>query len=312
VGTAAAAAGISLFDGSGIGLDSAAFPSGFREVTGTGYVLPGGSTRIHGAWQGSPETASERAFRIASGIEASWLLAADGNAVSLNLSPVELAEPASADAADPVPYGQNASVAGVNLTLSPGTSYSHTLTLAVANAQPNGDSIWLTLSFGEDWTETCDFVREYGSTTSFSGSFNRIVLPGAHQTFDINCDDGGTTPLTVSVELGNEELVGYFARSGEVQAQPADQSADAGDTEPAADQPADTAPAGGEPATVIAATANVRAEPTTAGAIVAVLAAGDVVTITGEGIAADGYTWLPITLADGTSGWIADQLIQHG
>ncbi len=56
---------------------------------------------------------------------------------------------------------------------------------------------------------------------------------------------------------------------------------------------------------MIAANANVRAAPSTAGAIVAVVAAGDVVTITGDGVTADDFTWLPITTADGTAGWIA-------
>ncbi len=49
---------------------------------------------------------------------------------------------------------------------------------------------------------------------------------------------------------------------------------------------------------------NMRSEPTTDSEVVQVLAAGTVVTITGDTQEADGYTWAPIQLEDGTAGWI--------
>jgi sortase (surface protein transpeptidase) len=68
--------------------------------------------------------------------------------------------------------------------------------------------------------------------------------------------------------------------------------------------------AAGGTATVIGAGINVRSEPTTASAVVTVVTTGDTVTITGESQEADGYTWWPVELADGTTGWIAGDFLQ--
>lgn len=62
----------------------------------------------------------------------------------------------------------------------------------------------------------------------------------------------------------------------------------------------------GQQATVNTDGVNLRAEPTTASAVVQVLSAGTVVTITGGPETADGYTWWSIQLEDGTEGWIAE------
>lgn len=78
-------------------------------------------------------------------------------------------------------------------------------------------------------------------------------------------------------------------------------------------QPAVDDPAGessGATATVIAASANVRAEPSASAAVVAVGTAGETVTITGESVMAEGYEWVPIITAGGVEGWIASTLIQ--
>lgn len=62
-------------------------------------------------------------------------------------------------------------------------------------------------------------------------------------------------------------------------------------------------------ATVVAQTANIRAEASASAPVVAVAASGETMTVTGEGIAADGYTWLPVTTGAGVQGWIADSLV---
>jgi sortase (surface protein transpeptidase) len=65
-----------------------------------------------------------------------------------------------------------------------------------------------------------------------------------------------------------------------------------------------TADASGQTATVNTDGVNMRSEPTTAAEVVQVLSVGTVVTITGDTQDADGYTWAPIQLEDGTPGWI--------
>jgi len=70
------------------------------------------------------------------------------------------------------------------------------------------------------------------------------------------------------------------------------------------------APAGsGTQATVTGDTVNLRDAPSTSGNIVAELTKGQSVTITGDPQAADGYTWVPIRLADGTEGWVVEEFL---
>lgn len=62
-------------------------------------------------------------------------------------------------------------------------------------------------------------------------------------------------------------------------------------------------------ATVIATSANIRAMPSASAAVVAAATNGQVLTVTGESVSADGYEWIPVKTADGVEGWIASQLI---
>lgn len=64
-------------------------------------------------------------------------------------------------------------------------------------------------------------------------------------------------------------------------------------------------------ATVIAASANVRSEPSANATIVAIATAGEIVEITGDSVEADGFEWVPIITASGVEGWIATTLIQR-
>lgn len=59
----------------------------------------------------------------------------------------------------------------------------------------------------------------------------------------------------------------------------------------------------------IADDVNLRSEPTTAAEVVLVLAAGTTVTITGASQDADGFTWWPVELEDGTTGWVVQDFL---
>lgn len=65
----------------------------------------------------------------------------------------------------------------------------------------------------------------------------------------------------------------------------------------------------GSQATVNSDGVNLRSEPTTAAAVVTELNSGTTVTITGGSRQADGFTWLPVALEDGTTGWIAQDFL---
>ncbi len=55
--------------------------------------------------------------------------------------------------------------------------------------------------------------------------------------------------------------------------------------------------------------ANMRDAPTTGGTVVATLADGDKLTITGDSVDADGHTWWPVKTSDGKTGYVvADYL----
>jgi hypothetical protein len=66
---------------------------------------------------------------------------------------------------------------------------------------------------------------------------------------------------------------------------------------------------GGQPATVSQDGVNVRPDASTAGEPLAVVNAGDPITVTGAPVEAEGYTWYPVTLEDGTAGWIVGDFL---
>lgn len=62
-------------------------------------------------------------------------------------------------------------------------------------------------------------------------------------------------------------------------------------------------------ATVNTDNVNMRSDPSTTSDVVRVLPIDTRVTITGESIDGESYTWLPIALEDGTTGWIASDFV---
>lgn len=67
---------------------------------------------------------------------------------------------------------------------------------------------------------------------------------------------------------------------------------------------------GSATASVTQAGVNVRSAAATGENVVAVANAGDTVTITGEAVEAEGYTWYPVELADGTAGFIVADFLE--
>lgn len=65
----------------------------------------------------------------------------------------------------------------------------------------------------------------------------------------------------------------------------------------------------GQPSSITQDGVNMRPQASTAGDPVQVLASGTVVTIIGEPVEADGFTWYPVRLEDGTEGWVVGDFL---
>jgi hypothetical protein len=101
-------------------------------------------------------------------------------------------------------------------------------------------------------------------------------------------------------DIVRAKLIGTSAGGVQTAEEPADDD----------DAPSSGSFESGATATVTDEGVNIRTEPTTSADVVTKATAGDSVTITGESQEADGYIWWPIELADGTTGWIAEDFLQ--
>ena len=112
-------------------------------------------------------------------------------------------------------------------------------------------------------------------------------------------------------DISEEEAAAPQEESVTADEAPADPAA-ATDTEGSDATETDTTGPAGPPttATVTENSVNVRSEPTTSGTAVAAASAGDVVDITGPTVEADGYTWYPVRLEDGTDGYIVQDFLE--
>lgn len=93
---------------------------------------------------------------------------------------------------------------------------------------------------------------------------------------------------------------------------PADPAA-ATDSGEATEATEEETPVSAGPATTATVTedgVNVRSEPSTSGTAITAANAGDVVNITGATVEADGYTWYPVQLEDGSEGFIVADFLE--
>lgn len=113
----------------------------------------------------------------------------------------------------------------------------------------------------------------------------------------------------VGTEISEEEASATQQESVTADEPPADPDAavDSGETAPEAEPSEAAGPA--TTATVTENGVNVRSEPSTAGTPITAANSGDVVDIIGETVEADGYTWYPVRLEDGSEGFIVGDFL---
>src|SRR5690606_9525788 len=76
----------------------------------------------------------------------SWILADDVSDFSWNPGSVTLAEPASDSEANPVTFGETASLPGLNVLIDSNSPGSYQLTLTTASPDPNGSLYVVTIT----------------------------------------------------------------------------------------------------------------------------------------------------------------------
>lgn len=306
-----------LVGDSGFGWSQTYTPDGYGSAPGS--LIPGGSQTVTHFWT-VPANDTKRAIVIAddTGQPAAitWMHADPAAPFSWTAPSVTLASPGSATPDAPSPLGQEFSVGDVNLTVTRDAaadtefSYRYLVSATYAGNEASG-GMWNIVPYS----------GPAGSEESCTAIYG-IFLPGA-STGDVSvgCYADGTlnSPLQFRVwgigQSIDTATTAWVVADGDAPAAAPDDTTGTGEA-PAGEAAAEDTPAaadapvsGDQTATVTAATANVRADATTSSAIVTVLSAGDVVTITGDPVDADGFTWYPIIAPDGTAGWIASQLI---
>lgn len=155
---------------------------------------------------------------------------------------------------------------------------------------------------GTTYTYEVEYVRQIELATVTVDELNSPELVGRTDYAAISLITCGGT---FDYERG-EYLFRDLIRGRLVSATRPDSVAASGEGDGAVEQ---SPAADGSRATVSTDGVNLRAEPTTSANVVQVLALGTVVTITGNAVDADGYSWVPVSLDDGTTGWIVADFI---
>lgn len=168
----------------------------------------------------------------------------------------------------------------------------------VANLQ-EGASIEVIGKSGATYTYTVEYIRRLDITTITVEELNSPEVVG-------NTDYAAITLITCGGNFNGQEYTQrdiIRGRLTSVQGTSGDEAAvaDAGDD---GDSGAGGTLAEGGTATVNTDGVNLRAEPTTGADVVSVLNTGTTVTITGASQEADGYTWWPVEVDGGDSGWV--------
>lgn len=315
VGDTPAAVDAYLVGPNGVGLPKEIVPAIFNPA---GMLMPGFAVERTFVWSAPGATPGTQALALISGVPGTpngWMMP-DG-AEPFAFSPT--IPPAAAQGADAVvPLGSDVLLNQINVQLVPSNTIAngYTATFTALGEPGIGRNMEFTIRMGDD---VCRFIWSWGNSLASTGVYITFLVTGASMVLDLDCS-GVTTPgeeLTASVRAirpAAEAQQATFTSTNVVAPDApgpvVTQDTGDGDDSATTSDPVPAPTATGGTATVIAATANVRGEATTAGAIVDVVMAGQVVTITGDPVDAGGYTWLPVTTPDGVAGWIASQLVE--
>lgn len=195
---------------------------------------------------------------------------------------------------------------------------------------PEGTEIQVLGDQGGEASYVIEYIERVTLSEMTAEKMQEITAPTPYEALTIiTC--GGEFDYNVGEYLQRDIIRARLVEGAETgtsiseeeSAAPTDDSVTA-DQAPA-DAPAEDAPEGNssetegadEAAAATSGTAtitedgvNIRSEPTTSGTAVTAANAGDTVTITGDPVEADGYTWYPVRLEDGTEGFTVDDFLE--
>ncbi len=172
---------------------------------------------------------------------------------------------------------------------------------------PEGSVIHLIGEKGGEAFYAVEFVERVTIAEMTAEKMQQITAPTPYEALTIiTC--GGAFDYSVGEYLQRDVIRARLMsgqESGTAIATPTEEVASESTNEeaPAGETPTEEA-AATVTATVTQNSVNVRPSPSTSGTSIVKVNAGDTVTVTGEAVEGDGYTWLPVTLDDGTSGYI--------
>ncbi|MCO5218877.1 MAG: SH3 domain-containing protein [Thermomicrobiales bacterium] len=172
---------------------------------------------------------------------------------------------------------------------------------------PEGSVIHLIGEKGGEAFYAVEFVERVTIAEMTAEKMQQITAPTPYEALTIiTC--GGAFDYSVGEYLQRDVIRARLMsgqESGTAIATPTEEVASESTNEeaPAGETPTEEA-AATVTATVTQNSVNVRPSPSTSGASIVKVNAGDTVTVTGEAVEGDGYTWLPVILDDGTSGYI--------
>jgi uncharacterized protein YgiM (DUF1202 family) len=172
---------------------------------------------------------------------------------------------------------------------------------------PAGAQIYVTGADGGTYTYEVEYIYRVNIYDMTESDLNAIIGGtgyGALTIITCGTDGGWNGSEYVTRDILRAKLVSSDANGGAQAAASQVSSVPEGPNASATD-----ALAAGDTATVNSGTLNLRADAVSDAEIVAKLAQGDTVTVTGEAKIASGFTWWPVTTADGSAGWVAGEYL---
>lgn len=183
---------------------------------------------------------------------------------------------------------------------------------------PEGTHIQVLGDQGGEATYAIEFIERVTLAELTAEKMQQITAPTPYEALTIiTC--GGEFDYSVGQYLQRDivrarlvqgEEAGTSIGEEEQNAAPAEDEPTAEETAVAESTAAAEEAVASATATVTDDGVNVRSEASTAGGAITAVNAGDVVTITGDPVDADGYTWYPVELSDGTTGFVVGDFLE--